>query len=492
MSQEKITRFRRRFDSLYWQQFLLTAGMVLLSLLLLGVSFYALSYNDTVSERRSEMRQHAELIANMSGDYLASDGQTASPSLQNLIALAAGLTKADFLLCNDQGYALLTSDQRLGGQVVSVPQEIQDAVFGDKGFYQGRSSIGGAYDIRQFVVAVPVTQEDGGTVGMVLAVMDARSLMSMWRSFIGLFFMTSAIILLISFVASSLTSMRQIQPIREMVQATRSYAAGNFDVRMQDTGRSDEIGELAASFNNMADSLAETERQRSEFIANISHELKTPMTTIAGYTDGILDGTIPPENEKQYLRIIANESRRLSRLVRRMLDISQIQSQEMHKEDFDLCESMRIALLSMEQKINDRGLDVETNIPDDPTMVQGDRDLITQVIYNLLENAAIHGGNVTQIRFQLSREGSSACFAISDNGIGIPKEKLPTIFDGGLSGVSHNNFDMKKNMGIGLSVCYTIVKAHGGTMTAENLESGGACFRFYLPLEEGINSEIEG
>ena len=493
MSQEKITRFRRRFDSLYWQQFLLTAGMVLLTLLLLGVSFYALSYNDTVSERRSEMRQHAELIANMSGDYLASGGQAASPSLQNLIALAAGLTKADFLLCNDQGYALLTSDQRLGGQVVSVPQEIQDAVFGDKGFYQGRSSIGGAYDIRQFVVAVPVTQEDGGTVGMVLAVMDARSLMSMWRSFIGLFFMTSAIILLISFVASSLTSMRQIQPIREMVQATRSYAAGNFDVRMQDTGRSDEIGELAASFNNMADSLAETERQRSEFIANISHELKTPMTTIAGYTDGILDGTIPPEKERKYLQIISDESRRLSRLVRRMLDISQIQSQQdMKKEDFDLCESMRLALLSMEQKITDRGLDVEADIPEDSVMVQGVNDLITQVIYNLLENAAIHGGNVTQIRVCLSREGTNACFSVSDNGDGIPKEMLSTIFNGGLSGVSHNNFDMKKNMGIGLSVCYTIVKAHGGTMTAENLDSGGACFRFYLPLEEGINSEIEG
>ena len=214
MSQEKIFQFRRRFDSLYWQQFLLTAGMVLLTLLLLGVSFYGLSYNDTVAERRSEMRQHAELIANMSGDYLASNGQTQSPSLQNLVALAAGLTKADFLLCNQEGYALLTSDQRLGGKVVSVPQDIQDAILGDQGFYQGRSSIGGAYDLKQFVVGVPVTQEDGSTVGMVLAVMDARSLMSMWRSFIGLFFMTSAIILLISFVASSLTSVRQFQPIR--------------------------------------------------------------------------------------------------------------------------------------------------------------------------------------------------------------------------------------------------------------------------------------
>ena len=485
MSQEKITRFRRRFDSLYWQQFLLTAGMVLLTLLLLGVSFYALSYNDTVSERRSEMRQHAELIANMSGDYLASGGQTASPSLQNLIALAAGLTKADFLLCNDQGYALLTSDQRLGGQVVSVPQEIQDAVFGDKGFYQGRSSIGGAYDIRQFVVAVPVAQEDGGTVGMVLAVMDARSLMSMWRSFIGLFFMTSAIILLISFVASSLTSMRQIQPIREMVQATRSYAAGNFDVRMQDTGRSDEIGELAASFNNMADSLAETERQRSEFIANISHELKTPMTTIAGYTDGILDGTIPPENERQYLQIISDESRRLSRLsrlVRRMLDISQIQSQQdMKKEDFDLCESMRLALLSMEQKITDRGLDVEADIPEDSVMVQGVNDLITQVIYNLLENAAKFAAPGSTLYLGLTETGGDkAVVTVRNTGHTIPAEEIPLLFERFHKSDKSRSED-KDGYGLGLYVVKTILSQHKEKITVTS-ENGVTSFSFTVQL----------
>ena len=460
MSQEKITRFRRRFDSLYWQQFLLTAGMVLLTLLLLGVSFYALSYNDTVSERRSEMRQHAELIANMSGDYLASDGQTASPSLQNLIALAAGLTKADFLLCNDQGYALLTSDERLGGQVVSVPQEIQDAVFGDKGFYQGRSSIGGAYDIRQFVVAVPVTQEDGGTAGMVLAVMDARSLMSMWRSFIGLFFMTSAIILLISFVASSLTSMRQIQPIREMVQATRSYAAGNFDVRMQDTGRSDEIGELAASFNNMADSLAE----------------------IAGYTDGILDGTIPPEKERKYLQIISDESRRLSRLVRRMLDISQIQSQQdMKKEDFDLCESMRLALLSMEQKITDRGLDVEADIPEDSVMVQGVNDLITQVIYNLLENAAKFAAPGSTLYLGLTETGGDkAVVTVRNTGHTIPAEEIPLLFERFHKSDKSRSED-KDGYGLGLYVVKTILSQHKEKITVTS-ENGVTSFSFTVQL----------
>lgn len=482
MSQEKITRFRRRFDSLYWQQFLLTAGMVLLTLLLLGVSFYALSYNDTVSERRSEMRQHAELIANMSGDYLASDGQTASPSLQNLIALAAGLTKADFLLCNDQGYALLTSDERLGGQVVSVPQEIQDAVFGDKGFYQGRSSIGGAYDIRQFVVAVPVTQEDGGTAGMVLAVMDARSLMSMWRSFIGLFFMTSAIILLISFVASSLTSMRQIQPIREMVQATRSYAAGNFDVRMQDTGRSDEIGELAASFNNMADSLAETERQRSEFIANISHELKTPMTTIGGYIDGMLDGTIPPEKQQHYMQIVSGEVRRLSRLVRNMLDIAKLQAmgvEESRKTRFDLGEELSDVLITFEQKIYNKHLDVRVDLPDKPVWTRAERDSITQVIYNLIDNAIKFCPDGGRLALRVQVDGGKARVSVENTGPTIDKDELPLLFDRFHKADKSRSAD-REGWGLGLYIAKTIVGAHGGDIWATS-ENGVTQFNFTLP-----------
>ena len=115
----------------------------------------------------------------------------------------------------------------------------------------------------------------------------------MWQGFVGIFFMTAMVSLMIAFMAASVTAMQQVKPIREMAQATRRYAEGDFDVRMRDYGRDDEVGELAASFNNMAETLQQTERQRREFIANISHELKTPMTTIAGYTDGILDGTIP-------------------------------------------------------------------------------------------------------------------------------------------------------------------------------------------------------
>ena len=294
-----MKRLKKRFQNLYWQQFLLTAGMVLLTLLLLGVSFYTLSYRYTMQEKRGEMQDRAELVAHMSAPYLVSAEQNEQPddSLRNLAGVAARMSDVDFLICNRSGNVLLTSDERIVGQVVTLPDEVMQAILREHTIYEARTDLGGIYANKQFVVAVPVTENENSTtvIGMVVAVMETVELMEIWRSFIALFFMTAAIILLIAFVASSLTSMRQTQPIQEMVQATRAYAAGNFDIRMQDADRCDEIGELAASFNAMADSLAETERQRRDFIANISHELKTPMTTIAGYTDGILDGTIPPE-----------------------------------------------------------------------------------------------------------------------------------------------------------------------------------------------------
>ena len=424
---------KKRFGSLYWQQFFLTAGMVLLTMLLLGVSFFALSYNYTVSEKRDEMNERAKLMASVSVPFLeAADSGQSDDQEENLMSMArvaSMVSNVNFLIGDANGNILLTTDEQFVNKTITLPADVTQQIVSE-GCYEGRTRLGSMYQLKQYVVGVPaVDSQSGELVGIILAVMENRSLMQMWRSFIGLFFMTSAIILLIAFVVSSLTSMRQIQPIREMVQATRAYGSGEFDVRMQDSDRTDEIGELAASFNAMADSLQETERQRRDFIANISHELKTPMTTIAGYTDGILDGTIPPERERQYLQIISDESRRLSRLVRRMLDISQIQSKEMKKEEFDLCESMRLALLSMEQKINERGLDVDADIPEDSVMVLGDNDLITQVIYNLLENATKFATPGSKLYLGLSTGAETAVVTVRNHGSTIPPESGNFISD---------------------------------------------------------------
>ena len=477
-----LKQFTRRFRSLYWQQFVLTAGMVLLTLILLGASFYALSYNYALSEKRGEMGDRARLVAELSVPFMReseSDGSDRRDSLRSMAGVASRMSEVDFLICDKEGHVLLASDEELVGRVITVPEEIMDDILELHGIFEGRSTIGDAYEKKQYVVGVPIV--DGSTqLGMVLSVMNTGELMEIWRSFIAMFFMTAAIVLLVAFVASSLMSMRQIQPISEMVQATRAYAAGNLDVRLHEDGRDDEIGELAASFNLMADSMAETERQRRDFIANISHELKTPMTTIAGYTDGILDGTIPQEKERQYLQIISDESRRLSRLVRRMLDVSQIQSLELKKEEFDLCESMRLALLSMEQKITQRGLDVEADIPDDSVMVLGDNDLITQVIYNLLENAAKFATPGSALYLGLHMMGEKAVVSVRNVGSTIPAEEIPLLFERFHKSDKSRSED-KDGYGLGLYIVKTILAQHKERISVTS-ENGVTTFSFTMQV----------
>ena len=148
-----------RFRGLYWQQFMLTAGMVLLTLLLLGASFYALSYSYTLTEKRGEMRQRAQLIAQLSADYLRSGGEEDGDqelTLRNLAGLASLMSDARFLICNDRGNVLLTSDETLVGRVVTVPDPIMEDILRGDGLYEGRSTVGAVYEQKQFVVGVPV------------------------------------------------------------------------------------------------------------------------------------------------------------------------------------------------------------------------------------------------------------------------------------------------------------------------------------------------
>ena len=266
----------QKFRTIYWQNFALTASIVMLTLALLGASFFALSYAYAADERSDEMAQKASVVARLVASY-ASSGDVRD--MREMAGVAASMTDVDFLVCSTEGSVLLTTDENLVDHVLTVPSDvIETALFGER--YSARTTLGGIYESKRFVVGVPI-ESDIWTVGAVFAVTETGRLTTMWRAFFAMFLMTSVIVLLLSFVASAWVSMRQSRPIREMAAATRAFAEGNFDTRMHDYGAG-EIGELASAFNAMADSLQETERQRREFIANISHELKTPMTSIAG------------------------------------------------------------------------------------------------------------------------------------------------------------------------------------------------------------------
>ncbi len=471
-------RWSQRFRTIYWQTFALTAGVVMLTLVLLGASFFALSYSYTRNQREADMRAKAEVVSRMVSSYVTGGSLS---GMRELATFAASVTDEDFLICNLQGNVLLTSDVSLEGLVLTLPEGMPDDILRGEDSYE-RTTLGGIYPDKHFAVGVPI-QSMGQTVGVVLAVTAARTLTAMWRGFFSMFLMTTVTVLLLSFVVSAALSIRQSRPISEMAEATRRFADGNFDIRMRGYDDPTEIAELASSFNNMADSLQETERQRREFIANVSHELKTPMTTIAGYTDGILDGTIPPEQEREYLRIISDESRRLSRLVRRMLDISQLQSRELRKVPFDVCESMRRVLISMEKKITDRGLDVDANIPDASVTVLGDNDLITQVIYNLLENAAKFARAGSQLYLGLAVLNGKALVSVRNEGDTIPPDEIPLLFERFHKSDKSRSED-KDGVGLGLYVVRTILDQHKEHIAVTS-EDGVTTFTFTLSLASG-------
>ena len=484
-----MKKLRKQFQGLYWRQMFVTAGMVLLTLLLLGASFFSLSYNYARGQKSEEIMAKARVMSQLSinylenGRYMDIEDLRSDPDFQQLATFAAIVSDVHFMICDTEGHVLLTTDQTLEGKVITMPESMSREIL-EKGASARRDSLGGLYESRRFVVGVPaVNPETQEVVGEVYGVSTTSSLDSMWQGFIGLFFMTAFVVLMISFMASSITTMRQVQPIREMVQATRRYAEGDFDIRMNDYGRDDEIGELAASFNAMAESLQQTERQRREFIANISHELKTPMTTIAGYTDGILDGTSPPEREKQYLQIISDESRRLSRMVRRMLDVSQLQAIDPLKSGshFDICESMRRVLISMEKKITDRDLDVDADIPEEPILVLGDNDMITQVIYNLLENATKFARSGSTLYLGVTTIDGKARVTVRNLGDTIPAEELPLLFERFHKSDKSRSED-KDGVGLGLYIVKTILEQHKEKINVTS-ENGVTTFTFSLAME---------
>ena len=480
----------KHFHGLYWRQMAVTVGMVALTLVLMGVSFFSLSYNYARGQRTDELLVRAQAVSKLSvryletGRYLSMEELQEDEQFRQLAATAAVISEMDILVCDTDGHVLLSTDEAMAGQSINIPQSVMEKVLSD-GTWSGRSRLDHIYQNKQFIGGVAVVNPTSEkTLGAVFTVSTSASIDDLWRAFAGLLLMTAFVVLMISFMASSITTMRQIKPIREMAQATRQYAEGDFDIRMNDYGREDEIGELAASFNNMAESLQQTERQRREFIANISHELKTPMTTIAGYTDGILDGTIPPENEKQYLQIIANESRRLSRLVRRMLDVSQLQAMDPLRggNHFDICESMRRVLISMEKKINDRHLDVDADIPDEPILVLGDNDMITQVIYNLLENAAKFAREGSTLYLGVAMMDGKARVTVRNIGDTIPAEELPLLFERFHKSDKSRSED-KDGVGLGLYIVKTILEQHKEKINVTS-EDGVTTFTFSLVIEE--------
>ena len=290
-------------------------------------------------------------------------------------------------------------------------------------------------------------------------------------SMLMLVFIACIIALLIACILIFIYARRTAMPLRELNKAVLEIASGNFSKRLP-AGK-DELGQLSSSFNYMASSLERLESMRSEFISDVSHELRTPMTSISGFVGGILDGTIPPEREREYLEIVYNESKRLAKLTNDMLEMSKMNSSE-YKLDvtkFDINELVRLCIIQLEQKISDKGLELDVNMPENKLIVLADKGSIQRVIINILDNAVKFSFKDTTISISVIKKATKAYVSIGNLGFGIDEKELPNIFDRFYKTDKSRSKD-KLGAGLGLSLVKNIINLHKQEIWAESVDTG--------------------
>lgn len=477
--------------SAYSRQFALVAGLILSSFLLLGASFATLSYRYTLDTQMGTLEDTAEFIGEFTASYRSQGMDIRSSGFRAYIFSLAKISKAHVLLCETSGEIVYSADGQGKGTLDDLVGQRLPAVVVQRvlneGEYHRHGNLGGVYSESRYIAGIPIVIHTGGrsnTIGMAFVSTASDDLTQLWRKLSGIFVIAAVGVALVAFAFTSVTTKRQTRPLKEMAETVRDFGHGEFDKRMSptQTARPDEMGELARAFNAMADSLAKAEAQRSEFIANVSHELKTPMTTISGFADGILDGTIPAEREAAALETISSETKRLARLVRRMLDLSRLQSERgvTAQEQFDVVELTARALVSLEGKINAKRLDVVAELPEEPVMVWGEPDAITQVCYNLLDNAIKFAHTGGHLWVDIRREGPKALVTIKDEGATIPPEELELIFDRFHKSDKSRSMD-RDGVGLGLYIVKTVLNEHRENITVESAD-GLTAFTFTLTL----------
>ena len=470
--------------STYGRNFTTVAMILLLALTVLGASFQMLVKNYLTENALTGLRTDAEAIAKLTAAWSADGGLSSRGLLLNL-DVASQMSDADVVICNGEGRVVLCSDGLTGcehqGMILNRSYLERVLTYGaqsDTGVIQG------LYGDRRFIVSVPIVS-DTDLIGIVLVSSPTQAINQILSKISNMFLTAAAFVVLAAVIAVGVYTRKESKPLRDMARAANAFGHGDLEARVKvDEDASEEMAELSLAFNNMASSLQKSEYQRQEFVANVSHELKTPMTTISGYVDGILDGTIPAHRQEQYLRIVSDETKRLSRLVRSMLDISQLQSEggipEEKKMHFDLEEVLGSVLITFEKKINDKQLDVEVDMPEHPVYTFANRDYITQVVYNLLDNAVKFCPQGGKLGLRIAIAGSKSYISVSNEGDTIPPEELSLLFDR-FHKLDKSRSQNRDGWGLGLYIVKTIICSHGEDIRVSS-KNGRTEFTFTMPL----------
>ena len=471
------TTFSRTFST--------TVIILLLALILVGTSFQVLVEDYLAESAIEELKQTSQAMANLASAYSA-EGPMMNRDFMVNLDVTAQISGTDLIICNSLGRVILCSDSITGcdHQRLWVDQSYLAKVV-ENGGHTATGMIPDLYEEPRYVVSTPITDfVTGKNLGIVIVSTPTRSTAAIMTRISNTFMVVSLLVVLISVIAMIILVRRQSDPLRQVAQAARAFGHGDLDARVKLTeDHPEEVEELALAFNNMAQELQKSEYQRREFVANVSHELKTPMTTISGYIDGILDGTIPQSRQSYYLQIVSDETKRLSRLVRSMLDISRLQDGSVPEEKkihFDMEEALGQVLITFEQKITDKKLNVDVDMPGHPVYTHACEDYVTQIIYNLIDNAVKFCPSGGTLGLRIEQGGGKVYVSVSNGGETIPAEELPLVFDR-FHKIDKSRSQNRDGWGLGLYIVKTLVSSHGENISVTSRD-GKTTFTFTMPL----------
>ncbi len=465
----------------YRRQFTMILCLLVAAILVIGLSFLYLFDRYAQDHQKQSLDDTAQSVTELVQSYSAT--YLNSWEFRTNLAVAARASDNDIVICNSEGVVCICMErsncEHLGKRLDS---DTVDTLFqGEKA--KLNKAVSTLYGDERMASAIAVLNNDGSRLCIVVVSVQKAAITALTEKMLRVFLLAALLILVAALLAIPIFTRREARPIQEMAAAARQIAHGNLDVRVPTGNENEELEELAVAFNNMTLALKNSETIRNEFVANISHELKTPMTTIAGYLDGMLDGTIPPEKYRYYMELVSTEARRLSRLVRSMLDISRLRDQGIpadQKTNFDICEAAGQALLCFEQRINQKKLNVEIDMPDEGLTIHAAQDSVTQVLYNLIDNAVkfVNEGGTLSVRIR--RHGNSAMISVGNTGKTIPPEELPLVFDR-FHKIDKSRSNDRDGWGLGLYIVKTIVLAHGEDVYVTS-QDGKTEFTFSMSL----------
>ncbi len=429
-----------------------------------------------VREKADALYSEATLIANTYAGGLYSSETTLETVKIQLDALAVYLDST-IRIVNPSGRLVLDTSAPLNVEDPVILENFDPTVI--QGSYYTVDNFFGEFEEDVLSVIAPITG-NFKVKGYLVIHTQVANLDESVNSLLSIAYIILFVLILLSMIILIFFTEMVYIPLKKIIYATEQYASGNMHYEFQ-VDSEDEIGYLAACLSYMASEIARSEDDQKKFIANVSHDFRSPLTSIKGYLDAMLDGTIPPEMYEKYLQIVLNETERLTKLTNSLLMLNNLNTRGMliDKADFDINAVVRKTAASFEGTCHNKNMNIELILSGNILYVHADLDKIQQILYNLTDNAIKFSHTNSSIRIETSEKKNKVLVSVKDTGIGIPKEDLKRIWDRFYKSDLSRGKD-KKGTGLGLSIVKEIIKAHEENINVISTPGEGSEFIFSL------------